>query len=127
MTFVRLAVVVSLLALAASGAWTSHGSASSTKSCGVQAGPAYTVSGVKGTKYVVGATGGADCAFATKWMRKLATKKIGKLPTTIAGPSGWKCTGFQVAPGWPLKAYLGRCQKGGMGFSWSPQSMSSGA
>lgn len=103
------------------------GVVAAAKYCGVQAGPAYSISGIEGNKYVIGSTGGADCAFATKWMRKLATKKIGKLPTTISGPAGWKCTGFRVAPGWPLKAYLGKCNKGGMGFSWSPQSMSGGA
>jgi hypothetical protein len=85
-------------------------------------GPAYSGPSGAGTSYNLTVGGaGVTCAFATTWMRKLATRKIGKLPTTIAGPAGWRCNGILVAPGWPLKAYQGICKKGARKFVWSPK------
>lgn len=92
----------------------------SAASC-VATGPSYTVDGMKDSQYRLGLKG-VTCAFATKWMRKLATKKIGRLPTTITGPSGWKCTGFEMV-GLAPKAYQGRCRQGGKSFSWTPRGM----
>lgn len=87
----------------------------------VVTGPSYSAGGMTSNKYRLSLKG-VSCSFATAWMRKLVTKKAGKLPTKIAGPAGWKCIGSQVAPAWPLKAYQGECSKGTTFFGWHPYS-----
>lgn len=87
----------------------------------VVTGPSYSAGGMTSNRYRLSFKG-VSCSFATTWMRKLATKKVGKDSTTIAGPAGWKCRGSQVAPGWPLKAYQAQCSSGTKFFGWHPYS-----
>jgi hypothetical protein len=105
-------------------------------SCGVVQGPTHALPGRKtDTRYLVEVfykVGGnrATCSFATRWMRKLASKQfrskvVGTLgPDLKGGPAGWSCTAAPV-PGGMKSAARGMCWAKGsiLGeevFTWTP-------
>lgn len=91
-----------------------------SRSCPVATGPTYKPpDGKRRNEYRV-AVVGVPCSFAAGWMRRFAAQQIRRLPTPLAGPPGWRCTGFSYS-GWRLKAYAGLCTKGASKFSWAPR------
>lgn len=106
--------------------------------CVFTGGPEYT--------FTVGTTGkrwksttyflegfGSTCAFAKKWVRRLATqpytagtKPRRRNPALHHGPKGWRCQGNFIPPGeHPLTSFDGVCQNRrnkARVFSWEPQS-----
>jgi hypothetical protein len=106
--------------------------------CVFTGGPEYT--------FTVGTTGkrwksttyflegfGSTCAFAKKWVRRLATqpytagtKPRRRNPPLHHGPKGWRCQGNFIPPGeHPLTSFDGVCQNRrnkARVFSWEPQS-----
>lgn len=112
-----LAVVATVLLAAGQAYGDAH---VSSRSCPVATGPTYKPPGEKPRNAYRLAVVGVPCSFAVRWMRLFAAQQIPRYPAPLAGPSGWRCSGFSY-PGWRLKAYAGLCTKGALKFSWSPR------
>lgn len=121
LTLILVGSAIALLSgLTPAFAGTAAGSAVCNAAAGVT-GPAYSGPSTGNTYNLTVGGSGVTCAFATRWLRKLAPRKTGKLPTALAGPAGWTCTAIHMGPGWPLKAYQGLCRKGTLKIVWSPR------
>ncbi len=140
-TWSMVLIVVAALVLAAV-APAAEGRAAAARyrnwQCVFTGGPEYT--------FTVGTTGkrwksttyllrgfGSTCAFAKKWVRRLATqpytagtKPRRRNPPLHHGPRGWRCQGNFIPPGeHPLTSFDGVCQNRrnkARVFSWEPQS-----